>query len=90
MATEINSFATVMSELIDTLSEMSSKSFGITGSLETLKDHSDSVKTDYKEMLYLTDKIRYDINFLAAMSSDIVKAIESNDRELINKLTSHS
>jgi methyl-accepting chemotaxis protein len=88
MAEEINSFASVMSELIDTLSELSAKSSGITGSLDTLKSHSDSVKTDYKEMMFLTDKIRYDINFLAAMSSDIVKAIESNDRELIAKLTS--
>jgi uncharacterized coiled-coil DUF342 family protein len=88
MAEEINSFATVMSELIDTLSELSAKSSEITGSLATLKEHSDSVKTDYSEMLSLTDKIRYDINFLAAMSADIVKAIESNDHELIDRLTS--
>ena len=90
MAEEINSFATVMSELIDTLSELSAKSTDITGSLDTLKEHSSSVKTDYTQMLSLTDKIRYDINFLAAMSSDIVKAIENNDHQLISKLTANT
>ncbi|MCL2720934.1 MAG: methyl-accepting chemotaxis protein [Treponema sp.] len=87
MAGEINNFATVMSELIDTLSELSAKSSDITNSLDTLKEHSSSVKTDYTEMLSLTDKIRYDINFLAAMSADIVKAIENKDRDLIAKLS---
>ena len=86
MADEINSFATVMSELIDTLSELSAKSSDITVSLDTLKEHSSSVKTDYAQMLSLTDKIRYDINFLAAMSSDIVRAIENKDHKLISKL----
>jgi uncharacterized coiled-coil DUF342 family protein len=76
-----------MSELIDTLSELSAKSSDITGSLSTLKEHSASVKSDYAEMLKLTDKIRYDINFLAAMSADIVRAIENDDRELIAKLS---
>jgi methyl-accepting chemotaxis protein/Pyruvate/2-oxoacid:ferredoxin oxidoreductase delta subunit len=86
MALEINNFALTMSELIDTLSELSAQSSGITGSLDTLKEHSDSVKTDYSELLKLTEKIREDINFLAAMSADIVRAIENNDRELIKKL----
>jgi iron only hydrogenase large subunit-like protein len=76
MAHEINSFATVMSELIDTLTELSVKSSDITVSLDTLKEHSSSVKTDYTQMLSLTDKIRYDINFLAAMSADIVRTME--------------
>jgi iron only hydrogenase large subunit-like protein/ABC-type transporter Mla subunit MlaD len=87
MSDEINSFAAAMTELIDTLSELSAKSSGITSSLATLKEHSVTVKTDYNQMSSLTDKIRYDINFLAAMSADIVKAIESNDHEVIAKLT---
>ena len=87
MAAEINAFAAVMSELIDTFTELSAKSSGITSSLDILKDHSAMVKTDYSEMLQLTDKIRYDINFLAAMSSDIVRAIENSDHALIAKLT---
>jgi len=90
MASEINNFAQVMTGLIDTLSELSSKSFGITKSLGTLKENSDNVKTDYDKMLQLTDKLRYDINFLSAMSADIVKAIENNDQELIQKLTNNT
>jgi methyl-accepting chemotaxis protein len=86
MSDEINNFAKSMSELIDTLSELSAKSSGITSSLETLKEHSNVVKTDYSSMLSLTDKLRYDINILAAMSSDIVRAVENNDQELITKL----
>jgi alanyl-tRNA synthetase len=37
-------------------------------------------------MLSLSDKLRYDINFLAAMSADIVKAIENDDYEIISRL----
>ncbi|MDR0503124.1 MAG: methyl-accepting chemotaxis protein [Treponema sp.] len=89
MASEISNFAHVMTELIDTLTELSSQSTGITKSLGSLKENSDSVKTDYTKMMQLTDKLRYDINFLAAMSADIVKAIENNDQELMQKLTSN-
>ena len=87
MSTEINDIAGTMTELIDTLSGLSLKSSGITTSLEDLKDHSSAVKTDYGNMLSLTDKIRYDINFLAAMSTDITKALEENDRDVISMLT---
>jgi iron only hydrogenase large subunit-like protein len=86
MSEEINDFGSIMTELIDTLTELSAKSSGITGALATLKEHSNVVKTDYALMLSLTDKLRYDINMLAAMSTDIVKAIENNDHELIAKL----
>ena len=86
MSQEINSFAVVMSELIDTLTELSSKSSGITNSLETLKDHSSEIQTDYKNMLSMTDHLRYDINILAAMSADIVRAIEENDHDLVARL----
>ena len=90
MATQINDFAVVMSELIDTLTELSSKSYGITDSLNHLKSNSVSVKTDYAQMLQLTDKIRYDVNFLAAMSMDIVRAIENNDHDLLARLTANT
>jgi iron only hydrogenase large subunit-like protein/uncharacterized coiled-coil DUF342 family protein len=86
MSKDINDFAVTMSELIDTLTELSSKSSNITDSLFTLKEQSDLVRTDYASMLSLTDKLRYDINMLAAMSADIVRAIQNNDRELIAKL----
>ena len=88
MSDEINSFAGTMTELIDTLGELSLESSGITNSLKTLQNHSSAVKADYSEMLSLTDKLRYDINFLAAMSTDIVKAIEENDQQIITRLAS--
>jgi iron only hydrogenase large subunit-like protein/uncharacterized protein YukE len=86
MSGEINNFAITMTELIDNLTELSSKSSNITDSLSTLRDQSTQVKTDYTSMLSLTDKLRYAINMLAAMSADIVRAIENDDRELIAKL----
>ena len=86
MSGEINSFAGTMTELIDTLSELSTESSSITNSLNVLQESSLVVKNDYSEMLSLTDKLRYDINFLAAMSTDIVKAIEENDQEIIKRL----
>jgi iron only hydrogenase large subunit-like protein/uncharacterized protein YukE len=86
MSAEINGFATTMTQLIDTLGTLASESSGITSSLESLKENSTAVKTDCTEMIGLTDKLRYDINFLAAMSADIVRAIENDDREIIEKL----
>jgi archaellum component FlaC len=90
MSDEINNLGGAMTELIDTLSELSAKSSGITGALETLQEHSTGVKTDYASMLSLTDKLRYDINMLAAMSADIVRAIQDDDRTLIAKLIAQS
>jgi len=87
MSGEVNGFAGTMTNLIDTLNELSSKSTRITNSLLNLKDHSTAVKTDYDEMQSLIDKLRYDINFLAAMSADIVKAIEEGDQEIITRLS---
>jgi iron only hydrogenase large subunit-like protein len=88
ISSEINGVANTMTELIDTLSRLSAESTGITSSLDGLKESSSAVKTDYGQMLSLTDKLRYDINFLAAMSSDIVRAMENNDQELMAKLFS--
>jgi len=86
MSEEINGIARTMTELIDTLGKLSAESSGITASLEDLKGSSLTVKEDYGQMLSLTDRLRYDINFLAAMSADIVKAIEENDRDIIARL----
>ena len=86
MSEEINGIAATMTELIDTFSELSVKSSSVTSSLDELQEHSSAVKTDYNDMLSLTDKIRYDINILSAMSSDISKAVEDNDQELIARL----
>ena len=86
MSDGINGFAGTMTELIDMLNELSSESSGITHAFENLQNNSSTVKTDYAQMLSLTDKLRYDINFLAAMSADIVRAIEQNDHEIISRL----
>ena len=86
MSDEINSFGSAMTELIDALNELSEESNNITKALSVLGDQSTQVKTDYAQMLSLTDKLRYDINMLATMSDDIVRAIENNNRELIAKL----
>ena len=87
MSDGINGFAGTMTELIDMLNELSSESSGITSAFENLRQNSSAVKTDYAQMLSLTDKLRYDINFLAAMSADIVRAIEENDHEIIARLS---
>jgi len=86
MSNEINGFAGTMTELIDTLNELSAKNTGITSSLDKLREHSTIIKTDYAQMLALTEKLRYDINFLSAMSADVVKAIENNDHEKMTNL----
>jgi Na+-translocating ferredoxin:NAD+ oxidoreductase RNF subunit RnfB len=88
MSGEINGFAGTMTQLIDTLGTLASESSGITSSLENLKNHSATVKTDCDEMISLTDKLRYDINFLAAMSSGISRAIENDDQEVMARLLS--
>ena len=87
MSAEINGFAVTMTELITTLGKLSAESSDITSALLNLVNDSMTVKEDYSEMFSLTDKLRYDINFLAAMSADIVKAIEENDHEIIARLT---
>jgi len=86
MSEEINGVATTMTQLIDTLTSLADESSGVTSSLENLKENNTKVTTDCTEIVGLTDKLRYDINFLAAMSADIVKAIENGDREIINRL----
>ena len=84
---EINDFAGTMADLIDTLGKLSTDSAVITNALQNLHENSVMVQSDYGEMFSLTDKLRYDINFLAAMSADIVKAIEENDHEIIARLS---
>ena len=86
MSDEITSFASTMTELINTLGELETASSEITNSLGTLREHSSIVKNDYSEMLSLTDKLRYDINYLAAMSADIVRAIEEDDQQIMSRL----
>jgi len=86
MSDEINGFATTMTQLIDTLTSLADESSGVTSSLKDLKENNTRVTSNCSEIVGLTDKLRYDINFLAAMSDDIVKAVEKGDRDIINRL----
>jgi len=87
MSEEINGFTATMSELINTLTELSAGSSEITTALETLRGHSDTVESGYGEMLSMADKLRYDINILAAMSSDIIRASEQKDADIMTQIT---
>lgn len=86
ISNEINSFAATMTEFINTLGKLSSGSSDITMSLKNLKEHSFAVKDDYGKMLSLTGILRHEISFLDTMSADIVRAIEQNNQEIINRL----
>jgi len=68
MSKEISSFAETMSGLINTFSELSSKSGEITVALDSLHSQSDMVKTDYAEILSMTEKLHtamLDLNMLS-------------------------
>ncbi|MCL2294194.1 MAG: methyl-accepting chemotaxis protein [Spirochaetes bacterium] len=86
MSEEINGFGITISELIGVLTKLSAESSEITNALQNLQDISSAVKNDYSEMMSLTDIVRYEVNYLAAMSADIVRAIEENNQEIIHRL----
>jgi methyl-accepting chemotaxis protein len=68
MSKEINSFAETMSGLIDTFSELSAESGEITAALDSLQSQSEMVKTDYAEILSMTEKLRVAMQTLSALS----------------------
>jgi len=68
MSDEINDFAQTMKDLINTFSHLTTESNGIITSLETLKDQSNTVKTNYKEILSKTDKLRDSLHELADLA----------------------
>ena len=84
---DINTLTSTKNGLLNALNILSVESTGITNSLQSLKQQSLSVKNDYSEMISLTDKLRYNINFLAAISTDIVRIIEENDKNLMPRLS---
>jgi predicted nucleic acid-binding Zn-ribbon protein len=69
MSKEINSFAETMSGLINTFSELSAHSGEITAALDSLRSQSDMVKTDYAEILSMTEKLREAMYNLSTLSS---------------------
>jgi hypothetical protein len=68
MSKEIGSFAETMSGLINTFGELSAQSGEITAALDNLQSQSETVKTDYAEILSMTEKLRtamYDLTMLS-------------------------
>jgi iron only hydrogenase large subunit-like protein len=69
MSREIGGFAKTMTGLITTFSELWSQSGEITGALDSLRDQSDMVKSDYGEILSMTEKLSAAMRNLATLST---------------------
>jgi methyl-accepting chemotaxis protein len=70
MSKEINSFAETMTRLIATFNDLSAQSGEITAALDSLRSQSDTVKTDYGEILSKTEKLRSAMRDLSSISAD--------------------
>jgi archaellum component FlaC len=68
MSKEINGFAETMNDLIKTFNELSLESNDIITSLESLKNETGTVKTNYAVILTMTDKLRDSIHELKVLS----------------------
>jgi len=68
IAKEISSFAETMSDLINTFAELSAESGEITAALDSLDNQSDMVKTDYGEILSMTEKLSSAMHDLTLLS----------------------
>jgi len=68
MSKEIKGFAETMTGLINTFNELSAESQDITTSLDSLKNQSAAVKTNYTEILSMTDKLSDTMHELTKLS----------------------
>jgi len=68
MSKEISSFAETMSGLINTFGELATESSAITAALDSLNAQSEMVKTDYAEILSMTEKLRSAMHELTVLS----------------------
>jgi hypothetical protein len=68
MSKEIDSFAETMTSLITTFSELWSQSGEITNALDSLRNQSEVVKTDYKDILSMTEKLSAAMRDLSLLS----------------------
>jgi len=85
MSKEISSFAETMSSLINTFGELSAESSEITSALDSLHSQSDMVKTDYAEILTMTEKLSkamFELNMLSKK-----KILVIDDEETILTMT---
>jgi CheY-like chemotaxis protein/iron only hydrogenase large subunit-like protein/uncharacterized membrane-anchored protein YhcB (DUF1043 family) len=85
MSKEIGNFAQTMSELINTFGELSAESSEITAALDSLHSQSDMVRTDYAEILSMTEKLEtamFELNMLSKK-----KVLVIDDEETILTMT---
>jgi len=85
MSKEISNFAKTMSDLINTFGELSAQSSEITAALDNLQSQSDMVKTDYAEILSMTDKLRTAMLNLTSLSKR--KLLVIDDDEILLTMT---
>jgi CheY-like chemotaxis protein len=83
MSKEIGSFAETMSDLINTFGELSAQSGEITAALSSLHSQSDMVKTDYAEILSMTDKLHAAMVDLNMLSKKKVLIVDDEEITLI-------
>jgi len=69
MSKEIDDFAQTMTNLINTFDELSAQSNEITVALGSLRSQSDMVKTDYNEILTMTEKLSSAMQELSQLSA---------------------
>jgi CheY-like chemotaxis protein len=81
MSKEIGSFAETMSGLINTFGELSSGSSEVTAALGSLQNQSDMVKTDYSEILSMTENLHAAMIDLNMLSKKKILAVD--DQEII-------
>jgi iron only hydrogenase large subunit-like protein/uncharacterized coiled-coil DUF342 family protein len=72
MAEEINGFAQTMTELINSLGELSVGSQEITRALVQLREYAESIKTGYRDMMEKTRNLETSMQSIAQMSEEKV------------------
>jgi CheY-like chemotaxis protein/uncharacterized protein YoxC len=82
MSKEISSFAETISSLINTFSELSTHSSEITSALDNLQSQSEMVKTDYTEILTMTEKLRVSMHKLTMLSKKKILVIDDDETVL--------
>jgi len=83
MSKEISNFAETMSALINTFGELSAHSGEITAALDSLHNQSDMVKTDYAEILSMTDELQTAMHDLTTLSKKKVLVIDDDETVLV-------
>ncbi|GBU27207.1 methyl-accepting chemotaxis sensory transducer [Treponema sp. R8-4-B8] len=82
MAKEIGSFAETISGLINTFGELSAHSGEITTALDSLQSQSDMVKTDYAEILSMTERLRTAMYNLTMLSKKKILVVDDDETVL--------